>query len=108
MLSVRSRSEQGFAPVRARCEHEPELLRRGSGFVLYALMDAVVDRYFPVVDALEAELERTEERIFSGAPARQSIEAVTTPGEPAAPTHPGPSGPKAPADLESDPGATIS
>jgi hypothetical protein len=40
--------------------------------------------------------------------ARQSIEAVTTPGEPTAPTHPAPSGPAAPADLEADPGATIS
>ncbi len=58
VLSVRSRSEQGFAAVRARCEHEPELLRRGSEFVLYALMDAVVDRYFPLVEALEAELFR--------------------------------------------------
>jgi transketolase len=40
--------------------------------------------------------------------ARQSIEAVTTPGEPTAPAHPAPSGPAAPADLEADPGATIS
>lgn len=76
VLSVRSGEGQGFAAVRARCEHEPELLRRGPGFVLYALMDAVVDRYFPVVDALEAELERTEEQIFAGAPARQSVQAL--------------------------------
>jgi magnesium transporter len=39
-------------------------------------MDAVVDRYFPVVEALEAELEATEERIFAGAPARQNVEAL--------------------------------
>jgi magnesium transporter len=76
VLTVRSRSEQGFAPVRARCEREPELLRLGAGFVLYAVMDAVVDRYFPVVEALEAELERTEQRIFAGAPARASVEAL--------------------------------
>jgi magnesium transporter len=76
VLSVRSHSDQGFASVRARCEQEPELLRRGSAFVLYALMDAVVDRYFPVVEALEAELERTEERIFAGARARQSVEEL--------------------------------
>ena len=44
---------RGFADVRARSEREPELLRHGSGFVLYALMDTVVDRYFPVLDALE-------------------------------------------------------
>ena len=66
ILSVRSHSERGLAEVRARCEREPELLRYGSGFVLYALMDAVVDRYFPVLDALEDELERVEEKIFAG------------------------------------------
>lgn len=65
VLSVRKGTEHGFVAVRERAEREPELLRHGSGFVLYALMDNVVDRYFPVVDALETELERLEERIFS-------------------------------------------
>jgi len=76
VLSVRNRTEQGFASVRARCEREPHLLKLGSGFVLYALIDAVVDRYFPVLDALEDELESTEERIFAGTPARENIEAL--------------------------------
>jgi magnesium transporter len=57
ILSVRHATERGFKDVRARCEREPELLRNGSGYVLYALMDAVVDRYFPVLDAVETELE---------------------------------------------------
>src|SRR5437879_9626862 len=55
VLSVRRGTEHGFQDVRARCEREPELLRNGSGYVLYALMDAVVDRYFPVLDAVEPE-----------------------------------------------------
>lgn len=76
VLSVRSHAEQGLANVRARCEREPQLLRRGSGFVLYALMDAIVDRYFPVLDALEMELEGVEERIFAGSSARSNIEAL--------------------------------
>jgi len=66
VLSVRSGSQANFLGVRKRCESEPELLKLGSGFVLYALMDAVVDRYFPVMDALEDELEAIEEEIFSG------------------------------------------
>lgn len=74
ILSVRNRAERGFTEVRARCEREPDLLRLGSGFVLYALMDAVVDRYFPIMDALETELERLEERMFSGGTARANIE----------------------------------
>jgi magnesium transporter len=76
VLSVRHRSERGFAEVRARCEREPELLRHGSAYVLYALMDAVVDRYFPLIDALEAQLEQTEERIFAGGAARAQVEAL--------------------------------
>ena len=57
--------DDGFADVRARTEREPELLQHGSGYVFYALMDDVVDRYFPVLDALETELEAIEEQIFA-------------------------------------------
>ncbi|MDE2456553.1 MAG: magnesium and cobalt transport protein CorA [Burkholderiales bacterium] len=74
VLSVRSRSNAGFLAVRERAEREPELLRQGAGFVLYALMDAVVDRYFPVIDRLEIELDAIEERIFERGAARRNIE----------------------------------
>ena len=77
VVSVRSHAERGFQEVRARCEREPELLRLGSGFVLYALADAVVDRYFPVLDLLEADLEGVEERIFAtNESPRANIEAL--------------------------------
>jgi magnesium transporter len=76
VLSIRSRSPQGFSAVRARCEREPELLRQGAGFVLYALMDAVVDRYFPVIQVLEEELETAEDRIFGSGPTRANIEGL--------------------------------
>jgi magnesium transporter len=76
VLSVRNRTKQGFAAVRERAEREPDLLRHGAGFVFYALIDAVVDRYAPVVDTLEVELEGLEERIFAGASARANIEAL--------------------------------
>jgi len=76
VLSIRNRTDQGFLGVRARCEQEPELLRHGSGYVLYALMDAVVDRYFPLLDAIETELEAIEERIFANASPRANIESL--------------------------------
>jgi magnesium transporter len=77
ILSARSRSQKGFSEVRARCEREPKLLRQGPGFVLYALTDAVVDRYFPILDSLEDELDVVEQRIFApeGAP-RANIESL--------------------------------
>jgi len=76
ILSIRRHSEKGFADVRARCEREPQLLKNGSGYVLYALMDAIVDRYFPVLDALESELERIEEQILVKNAARSNIEGL--------------------------------
>ena len=76
VLSVRQRTEQGFQSVRDRTEREPWLLKHGSGFVFYALIDAVVDRYFPVVDALEVELEKIEAAIFSGGSPRASLESL--------------------------------
>jgi magnesium transporter len=76
VLSVRSHADRGFADVRARCEREPEQLRHGTGYVLYALMDAVVDRYFPVLDSIESAIEDIEERIFADQPVRESIEAL--------------------------------
>lgn len=76
VLSVRNRSQQGFLGVRERCEREPELLGHGAGFVFYALMDAVVDRYFPLLDQLETELEDIEAQIFERGAARWNIERL--------------------------------
>src|SRR5947208_2709751 len=76
VLSVRQHSEQGFLGVRARAEREPDLLRNGSGYVLYALMDAIVDRYFPVLDAVETELEAIEQQLFQAKDPRASIESL--------------------------------
>jgi magnesium transporter len=76
VLSVRNRTQRGFQDVRERCEREPEFLKRGAGYVMYALMDAVVDRYFPILDNLEQTLETIEARIFSGGSARENVESL--------------------------------
>lgn len=76
ILSVRNRSQHSLAGVRERAEREPHLLRLGAGFVLYALMDAVVDRYFPYIQALEGELEGIEGQIFLRGHARKNVEGL--------------------------------
>ena len=73
VLSVRSRSQHSLLGVRARAEQEPHLLRHGPAFVLYALMDAVVDRYFPIIDSLETDLDAVEEQIFVPGTGRANI-----------------------------------
>jgi magnesium transporter len=76
VISVRRGARQGFVDVRRRCEEEPELLSHGPAYVLYALMDTIVDRYFPALEALTAEIEVVEERIFEGQTTRAQIEAL--------------------------------
>lgn len=76
VLSNRNNYDQGFGDVRTRCERETKHLELGPAFVLYALMDAIVDRYFPVVDALEAELWKIEEQIFSSPAHRSTLEQL--------------------------------
>ena len=76
VLSVRSHSSRGFLGVRERAEREPHLLRQGASFVFYALMDAVVDHYFPVINAMEDELETVEADIFMPGSARRNIERL--------------------------------
>ena len=76
VLSVRHGFEPGFQAVRDRVETEPDLLRVGAGFVFYAIVDNVVDRYFPLVDALEVELERIEARIFTEELARANLRSL--------------------------------
>ncbi len=76
VLSVRRGVEPGFTAVRERTEREPHLLKHGAGFVFYAIMDNVVDRYFPLVDALEVELETVEQRIFADTSSRRNAETL--------------------------------
>ncbi len=76
IVIVRHGSDVSYAEVRARCESTPELLKKGQGFVLYAVMDFIVDRYLPVVHDLERELEAIEAKIFKEKPTRETTEQI--------------------------------
>lgn len=76
VVTVRHGASLSYAPARARCESAPGLLQKGPGFVLYAIMDYVVDNYFPIVEALEDELTRLEDKIFEGSLRRKTTEQI--------------------------------
>ena len=76
VLSVRNHSGQSLLQVRERAEREPQLMRHGPAFVFYALMDAVVDRYFPIIDSLETELEAVEDQIFEPGTSQANIQRL--------------------------------
>ena len=64
VVSVRHGSLQSHVGLRARCEASRHLLAKGPGFVLYALMDFVVDQYFPILEALEERVVELEEIVL--------------------------------------------
>lgn len=78
LVSVRHGSPLGFGKVRERCECMPQRLAKGPGFVMYAIMDFVVDHYMPVVDGLQARLEKLEGEIFRNQYNRETLEELYT------------------------------
>lgn len=57
-----------FDPIRARI-HEPNsrICQRGTDYLAYALVDAVIDSYFPILENIGDRLELLEERVFAAA-----------------------------------------
>lgn len=66
VVTVRHGSLRSHVGLRARCEEQPERLACGPGYVLYALMDFVVDQYLPLLEGLEEQFEAIEVEIFRG------------------------------------------
>jgi magnesium transporter len=64
VVSVRHGSLKSHVGLRARCEAAQHLLAKGPGFVLYALMDFVVDQYCPILEELEEKVVELEEVVL--------------------------------------------
>jgi magnesium transporter len=52
--------------VRRDLEGHARFLAKGTGAVLWAVIDGVVDGYDPVIDGLENDVEEIEEQVFGG------------------------------------------
>lgn len=76
IITVRHGSLRSHIGVRQRCESTPHVLAKGPGYVLYALMDFVVDQYLPIVAEIEEEVQELEDALLedpSGAEAAHRI-----------------------------------
>jgi magnesium transporter len=76
IVTVRHGSSTAYKEVRARCEGAPKMLSMGESFVLYSIMDFIVDRYFPVIHELETEVDAIEDAVFSEGSTRREIERI--------------------------------
>jgi len=65
VLTVRHSESPDLSHVRRRTEADPELLALGPEAVLYAILDAVVDGYGPVLRGLENDVDEIETQVFT-------------------------------------------
>jgi magnesium transporter len=65
ILSVRHGAGSGLTQVRERVESDEKMLRCGTGAVLHAIVDHVVDEYFPALEGVENDIDEIEAQVFS-------------------------------------------
>ncbi|WP_159806413.1 magnesium and cobalt transport protein CorA [Cellulomonas citrea] len=68
VITVRHGAAPDLSAVRRRMEAAPELLSHGPEAVLYAILDAVVDGYSPVLAGVENDIDEIESQVFGNAP----------------------------------------
>jgi magnesium transporter len=65
LVTLRYAPAFDLKPVLRRWERQQELTKEGGGFLLYALLDEVVDGYFNVVERFEDISDSVEEEVFA-------------------------------------------
>ncbi len=65
VVSVRHGASTSYTPVRERCEAAPTAFSEGKDFILYAILDFIVDNYMPVIEMIQAEVEEIEDSILA-------------------------------------------
>ncbi|MFK0252284.1 magnesium and cobalt transport protein CorA [Streptomyces sp. NPDC090445] len=68
LITVRHGAAPDLPAVRLRMEGTPELLSLGPEAALYAILDAVVDGYAPVVAGVQNDMDEIETEVFRGDP----------------------------------------
>ncbi|WOS64247.1 magnesium and cobalt transport protein CorA [Sinorhizobium fredii] len=64
VVSVRHGASTSYMAVRQRCESSPAALAHGENYILYSILDFIVDNYMPVVETIHSEVEELEDRLL--------------------------------------------
>jgi magnesium transporter len=76
VVSVRHGASKSYTAVRERCESNQANLKHGEDYILYAILDFIVDNYFPVIEALQQKVEQIEDDVFDSVPRRLNLQHV--------------------------------
>lgn len=66
VLTVHQKDVPCFLDLRKRWERSPTLMQNGPAFLLYELMDEVLDDYFPLLDEMDEHIDYLEEQMLDG------------------------------------------
>jgi magnesium transporter len=64
VVSVRHGASTSYASVRERCEACPTNLTHGEDYILYAILDFIVDNYRPVIESILSEIDELEDGVL--------------------------------------------
>jgi magnesium transporter len=78
IVSVRHGASASYAAVRQRCEACPSVLSHGENYILYAILDFIVDNYMPVLETIQAEVEEIEDGVLATTLRQADIERLYT------------------------------
>ncbi|TDX64328.1 magnesium transporter [Methylosinus sp. sav-2] len=76
VLSIRHGASSSYAQVRERCEAAPHGLSEGEDYIVYAILDFIVDNYFPVLATINAEVEEIEDHILAQSPEKAHVDRL--------------------------------
>lgn len=78
VVSVRHGASSSYAEVREKSEAHAQRLSEGEDFIVYAILDFIVDNYFPVLDSINDEVEGIEDHVLATTMGKSEIEMLYT------------------------------
>ncbi len=66
VLTLHAEPVMPFEDLRTRWERHPAMMQPGPAYLLYELMDEVLDDYFPLLDVMDDHIDSLENRMLSG------------------------------------------
>jgi magnesium transporter len=74
LVTVRKDEGVAIEPVLARWDDSKDLIEHGVAFLLWGLLDDIVDSHFEAVQSLDSEIEALEDLLFDDAPHNTEVQ----------------------------------
>jgi magnesium transporter len=65
IVTVHDEPLRNVTNTKSRCREKQELMKKGPDFLLHLLLDSMVDSYFPILDQIDEDIDKIEDKIFS-------------------------------------------